>query len=350
MSKIKKINVAVFMGGKSSEHEVSLKSGTVVFNSLDTAKYNLKPVIIQKNGSWRMPSGFGVTLKSPMKTYPPGTALDILVREKVNVVFLALHGSYGEDGTIQGLLEMSDIPYTGSNVLASSLAMHKVKTLEIYEYYGLLTPKRINFTRWDSEEKLKQIRKSAATKIKFPCIVKPVQLGSSVATFKVDKPVQLKTAMQKVVQHDTEGMIEEYILGDELTCAVLGQKPGEKPLALPPTMIVPKTSRFFDYKAKYTPGASEEITPAPISAKLTRQVQKIAVKAHEILGCGSMSRTDILLRKGKCYLLETNTIPGMTETSLYPQAAKSAGMELPELFDHVIRIAQLYHHAKKSKI
>jgi D-alanine-D-alanine ligase len=153
-----------------------------------------------------------------------------------------------------------------------------------------------------------------------------------------------------VVQHDTEGMIEEYIQGDELTCAVLGQKPGEEPMALPPTMIVPRTSRFFDYEAKYTPGASREITPAPISAKLTRQVQQIAVKAHQILGCGSMSRTDILLRKGKCYLLETNTIPGMTATSLYPQAAISAGIDLPQLFDHVILMARMYHHAKKSKL
>ena len=147
MRKTKKLNVAVFMGGRSAEHEVSLHSGSIVIQSLDKSKYNLKRVVILKNGMWKMASGFRNPTKKREKILRPGAALDQLIKEKINAVFIALHGTFGEDGTIQGMLEMVNIPYTGSNVLSSSLAMHKVKTLEMYEYYSLPTPKRITFTR-----------------------------------------------------------------------------------------------------------------------------------------------------------------------------------------------------------
>ncbi len=333
-----KINVAVIMGGRTAEHEVSLNSGIMVVKSLDKNKYNVMPVIIQKSGLWKMAG----------KVYRPGAALDQLIKKKVDVVFLAMHGPYGEDGTIQGLLEMADIPYTGSNVLASSLSMNKIKTLEMYEYYGLRTPKRVTFTRWDWPKKKDEITKKIKSKLGIPCVIKPVQLGSSVATFIVKKEKDMAHAIQEVIKRDVAGLAEEYIQGDELTCAVLGGNPGEEPTALSPTQIIPKASTFFDYKAKYTPGASNEITPAPIGRKLTKEVQAIAVKAHKILGCGSMSRTDMMIRQGKIYLLETNTIPGMTETSLYPQAARAAGMTLSELYDKVIQLALLYHRASIS--
>lgn len=328
------------MGGRTAEHEVSLNSGNMVVKSLDKNKYNVKLVIIQKSGLWKV----------ARKVYRPGAALDLLIKEKVDVVFLAMHGPYGEDGTIQGLLEMADIPYTGSNVLASSLAMNKIKTLEMYEYHGLRTPKRVTFTRWDSPKKKSEIGKKIKNKLGIPCVIKPNQLGSSVATFIVKKEKDIAHAIREVVKRDVAGLAEEYIQGDEVTCAVLGGNPGEEPTALPPTLIIPKASTFFDYKAKYTPGASNEITPAPIGRKLTKQVQAIAVKVHTILGCSSMSRTDMMIRKGKVYLLETNTIPGMTETSLYPQAARAAGMTLPQLYDKVIQLALLYHRAGKSKL
>ena len=347
---MKILNIAIFMGGRTAEHEISLKSGSMVLNSLDKNKYNIKPVIIQKNGLWKMPKGFHSKSGKSNNIYRPGEALDQLIKEKVDVVFLAMHGPYGEDGTIQGLLEMADIPYTGSNVLASSLAMNKIKTLEIYEYYGLRTPKRVTFTRWDWPSKKNEIISKIKDKLGVPCVIKPVQLGSSVATFIVKKEKDIAHAVREVVRRDVAGLAEEYIQGEEVTCAVLGGNPGEEPTALPTTLIIPKGSTFFDYKAKYTPGASNEITPAPIGAKLTRQVQTIAVKAHKILGCGSMSRTDMIIRKGKIYLLETNTIPGMTETSLYPQAARAAGMTIPQLYDKVIQLALLYHHAGKSMI
>jgi len=338
------------MGGRSSEHEVSLRSGEIVYQSLSPRKYNLKKVVIGKDGNWTMPRGFPGLKKTTIQEYLPGRALDLLITEKVDIAFLVLHGSFGEDGTIQGFLEMAGIPYTGSNVLASALAMHKVKSLELCEHYGLLTPKRIIFNRWDWKDRAIQIQKDTTRFIKYPCIVKPVKLGSSVATFKVEKESDLIPAIKKVVQKDTEGMIEEFIQGDEVTCAVLGNVPGKAPQTLPPTMIIPETSVFFDYEAKYTPGASREITPAPISKPLTEKVQKIALQVHQILGCGSMSRTDMIIHKGKIYLLETNTIPGMTATSLFPQAAKAAGISLSQLYDRLIQIALISYRQNQIKL
>ncbi len=347
MPSSKKITVAIIMGGRSSEHDVSLKSGEVVASHLSQHKYNILKIVIQKDGNWtitRHSSG------SQGETLLPGQALDRLSTDKVDVVFLALHGTYGEDGTIQGMLEMAGIPYTGSNVLSSSLAMNKIKTLEIYEYYGFKTPRRATFTRWDTPEKTNAIIQVVTRNIHYPCFVKPVQMGSSVATFKVENESSLQGAIKDVVEHDVEGLIEEFIQGDEVTCAVLGGAPGELPRALPPTMIVPRTSRFFDYTAKYTPGATEEITPAPIGDDQTARIQTIAVKVHQILGCGSMSRTDMIIRGEDIYLLETNTIPGMTETSLYPQAAKAAGMTLEVLFDRLVELALLHYQARQIKI
>ncbi len=337
-----KLKIAVFMGGRSSEHEVSLKSGEVICSSIDTEKYSVVPVIINKNGTWNI-QPFGESLNV-------GEAIGYIKEEKISVAFLALHGKYGEDGAIQGLLEMLDIAYTGSNVLSSSLAMHKVKTLEMYEYHGFKTPKRIVFSRWDSklirEEQINKTDKS----IGFPCIVKPSQLGSSVATYKVDKVESLRKAITDVCRYDVDGLIEEYILGSEVTCAVLGGMPGESPKALPPTLIKPKKSIFFDYKAKYTSGASEEITPAPLPKNLIKRIQNAAVKAHQILGCGSLSRTDMIIRDNTLYLLETNTIPGMTQNSLFPQAANAAGISLTQLCNYLILHALRYYEMKQSKI
>jgi len=347
MPNFKKLNIAVIMGGRSTEHDVSLKSGEVVAKHLSPEKYTVQKIVIERNGNW---TWIADTEGWKSETLLPGQALDRLCAGRFDVVFLALHGTYGEDGTIQGMLEMAGIPYTGSNVLASSLAMNKIKTLEMYEYHGLKTPGRVTFTRWDSPEKTKDAIRKVNQNLGYPCFVKPVQMGSSVATFKVTNDVELENAIKDVIEHDVEGLIEEFIQGDEVTCAVLGGAPGEDPTALPPTMIVPKNNQFFDYVAKYTPGATDEITPAPIGPEKTAKVQEIAIKVHQLLGCGSMSRTDMIIRGEEIYLLETNTIPGMTETSLYPQAAKAAGMTLEQLFNRLVELSLLHYKARQIKI
>jgi D-alanine-D-alanine ligase len=277
-----------------------------------------------------------------------GTALDKAVEEKVDVVFIAMHGPLGEDGTVQGLLELADIPYTGSGVLASSLAMNKVMSGQLFQHNGLNVPQSLVFTVWDWDRSSSDVVSKVKEKLGFPCVLKPVELGSSVGISIAKTDREFKTDFQNALRYSNEVLVEEYLDGKEVTCAVLGAAGGEEPIPLIPTEIVPKTSKFFDYEAKYTPGATEEITPPrDISDEMYREIQKTAVRAHKILGCGGMSRTDMIIRNGTLYVLELNTIPGMTEVSLYPQAARAAGIDFPELLSRLTRIAIETHKLKK---
>ncbi|MFB3894804.1 MAG: D-alanine--D-alanine ligase [bacterium] len=358
----KKIRVAVLMGGKTAEHAVSLNSGMMVVNNLDKQKYLIKPVIITKTGKWIVAKNYSSTKKifknskeliNHINTKPvtTGIGIDKLLTSKIDVVFLAMHGPYGEDGTIQGLLDLAELPYTGSGVLGSSLAMHKIKTLEMLERWNILTPKRIVYAEVRSQKsEVRKIINDVKQKLGFPCVVKPCELGSSVAIEIVKHPNKLIPAIKTALRYDRQVMVEQFIAGKEITCGVLGTGFGKEPIAFPPTMIIPKTSEFFDYHAKYTAGATDEITPAPIGSKLTRQVQQIAIAVHKALCCGSMSRTDMLIKQHRIYVFETNTIPGMTATSLYPQAAKAAGIGFPELLDRLIHLAfDEYRSRKKIK-
>jgi D-alanine-D-alanine ligase len=358
-----KLRVAVLMGGKTAEHAVSLNSGMMVVNNLDKKQYLVKPVIITKQGLWLVPNSYiskPVNFKHPKelinqnntKPVTTGIGIDKLLNSKIEVVFLAMHGPYGEDGTIQGLLELAEMPYTGSGVLGSSLAMNKIKTLEMLEYWGILTPKRLVYTDYglriaDCGKIISQVKK----KIGLPCVVKPNELGSSVAIQIIKHPKDLIPAIKKALRYDRQVIVEQFIAGDEITCGVLGAGFDKEPFALPPTMIIPKTSEFFDYHAKYTAGATEEITPAPLDRNLTKKVQQLAIAVHKALCCGSMSRTDMIIQNKKIYVFETNTIPGMTAVSLYPQAAKAAGFSFPQLLDTLIALAiDEFNSRKKLRI
>ena len=352
----RKINVAVLMGGRTAEHEVSLNTGRVVVNALDKSKYNVKPVVIKKTGEWLVPKGY-LTQSTyeqldahqtdivPLST---GNALDKAIEEKIDVVFIAMHGPMGEDGTVQGLLELTDIPYTGSGVMSSSLSMNKVMSRRMFKYADLKVPKGVDFNVWDWQKRSSQIMSEVEAKVGFPCVLKPVELGSSVGISIVKSEKDFEAGLQKVLEHSNEVLVEEYINGKELTCAVLGAINGEEPIPLIPTQIIPKTSEFFDYEAKYTAGATEEITPPrDFEGEMIRRIQEIAVCAHKILACGGMSRTDVMIRDDEIYVLELNTIPGMTEVSLYPQAAKAANINFSELLDKIIQIAVETHKQKK---
>jgi D-alanine-D-alanine ligase len=352
---MKKINIAVLMGGRTAEHDISLKSGTMVVNHLDRRRYNVKPVVISRGGRWYVPRGYlGPREWSPVhgrssgqRFLPVGEALGRLLGDRVDCVFIAMHGPYGEDGTVQGMMEMLDLPYTGSDVCASSLAMDKVKAKEIYRCNRIPTPPALvlDAAEWGKNRKshLGRIREA----IGYPCFLKPVRLGSSVGLTICRDQAELLRKMPSSLRYGGRVLVEAYVEGRELTCAVLDTPGGKPAIALPPTEIIPQTRTWFDYHAKYTPGASREITPAPIGKALANRVQDIALRAHRALGCSGMSRTDMIVRRGRLHVLETNTIPGMTDVSLLPQAASAAGLSFPKLLDRIIATGMEAHRRRR---
>lgn len=316
-----KLRVGVIYGGESAEREVSLHTAEQIRKFLDKNKYHVLPIEISKTGKW-----------------PAKVALKNL-RQQIDLAFIAMHGSYGEDGTIQGLLEMLHVPYTFSGVLASSLAMDKLRTAQLVAANGVLTPRTLKATKaeWDrgSRKILPQIKKLSTT-----VVLKPNASGSSIGVQIVDRNNLTSQLITKAFRKDRELLFQEYIVGKELTAPVLGN---DQPQALPLIEIVPTLpeGQFYDYQAKYAAGGSEHIIPAPVSKRLYKQIQDTAVRAHAILGCRGVSRSDFIVTKdNKAYFLELNTIPGMTSTSLLPQSADVAGIPFPKLLDRIIKLAQ----------
>lgn len=309
-NKFKKLKLALTLGGNSSEREISLASGQQIYQYLNRKKYSVK-------------------------IYDPKFDLADLFQDgklkKFDVAFLSLHGKLGEDGTIQGLLEMLKVPYTGSGVLASALAINKIISKKIFKSHNISTPPFIYFSKYQYQK----IKDKIFQKMKLPFIVKPADSGSSIGVTLVKKESQIKVALRNAFKESNEIIIEKFINGLELSVPVLGNR------TLPIIEIIPKTGTgLFDYKAKYTPGFCEEIVPARISATLTRKIQNLAFKAHESLFCYNYSRIDLILdKKNIPWILEVNTLPGMTQNSLLPKSAKAAGIEFPELLDQIIKLA-----------
>ncbi len=306
---LNKLKVAVLYGGVSNEREISLLTGKQIGEALDKNKYEV----------------FFYDTKDELKKL----FLDC-ESKGVDVAFPALHGKFGEDGTIQGMLEILGIKYVGSGVLASALAMDKVMANKVFMSAGILIPSGLTLLGRDIDD-LK------IDEIKFPVVVKPVNSGSSVGVTIVKDKSGLKPAAAAAFKHDSRVMIEEYIKGVEITASVLGN---EEPEALPVIEIAPKTE-FFDYKAKYDPDFCEEIVPARVSADLTKKAQELGIKAHQTLGCRGLSRVDMIIRENddKIIVLEANTIPGMTPNSLFPKAAAAGGMTFSQLLDRLIELA-----------
>jgi D-alanine-D-alanine ligase len=314
--------VAVLMGGMSSEHEVSVASGTKVTQSLDRNRYDVTPVLITKEGTWRFSDD------APLDLYE---ALPELKRRGVDCAFIALHGAFGEDGRIQGMLDMLGVPYTSSGCAASGLAIDKLRSKAIVAAAGVrVAPYRaLSCGEWEADADGVMAR--IAAEYGFPCVLKSPCQGSSVGMAIVRDEAGLRGSIEDVFAYGGILMIEKFVHGPEVTCAVLDVEPSKRAVALPVTEIRPVSSEFFDYHAKYTPGASIEITPAEISPELTRQVQEMSVLAHEIVGCDIWSRNDFIIDEVGPVWLEVNTVPGMTGTSLYPQAAAAAGISYEDL-------------------
>ena len=315
------------MGGPSAEHDVSCESGRQVYEAL--AGHERIRVMIGQDGRWQIEQEAVGSL---------GATLDRLADE-VDVAFVALHGTFGEDGTIQGLLESFGISYTGSKVAASSLAMDKLRTKLVYRAAGLPIPDfAAIYGTMDPSVVTAELEK-AAERLGFPMVLKPNESGSSCG---ISFPADFASLVEAVESYRQQGrtvLLERMVEGRELTCGVIDVR-GEAE-ALPITEIIPgKDHAFFDYVAKYTPGATEEITPARISDVLRDEVQRHAVEAHRVLGCRDMSRTDFMVNEaGKPVLLETNTIPGFTKTSLLPQAAAAVGIDFAQLVELLARAA-----------
>ncbi len=297
--------IAVLKGGWSSEREVSLKTGKNIENALK--KSGLRVI--------------GLDLP-PQQNF--GHVFKKLKKVKPDICFIALHGSPGEDGTIQGALELLKIPYTGSGVLASALSFNKKFSKIIFEKVGISTPK------WFS---IKSPSEFLYHSISFPMVVKPTSQGSTIGVSITKNKKELKKAMNLAFRYDKEIIIEQFIKGKEITVGILEDKP------LPIIEIIPVGSLFYDFKAKYQKGGSKHIIPARIPKKTYSQAQKLAVAAHKALGCECFSRVDIRVREdhtrvqrdGKVFILEVNTIPGMTKTSLLPEAAKFVGIDFQEM-------------------
>ena len=302
----KKIRIAVLSGGWSKERGVSINSGKAVVGALDKEKYEIV-------------------------SFDPKDDLNVLwqQRNELDLVFNVLHGKYGEDGRIQGLLEVFGIPFVGSGVLSSAMAMNKRVTKEVYRSVGLRVPKDIILKK-EAAVSIGKIKDSLGT----PIVIKPVSEGSSIGISIMENDHDVLAGIEKAFQFDQEILLEEYVSGREITCAVLGRHHLE---TLPLVEIIPKEShQFFDFDAKYTAGETNEICPAQIDSELQNEASEMARNAHLALQCRDWSRTDMIINKDMIYMLETNTIPGMTETSLVPLAAKGNGWNLGQLLDKMI--------------
>nr|WP_238134175.1 D-alanine--D-alanine ligase [Calderihabitans maritimus] len=305
--------MAVLLGGLSAEREVSLKTGEAVYEALKSKGYNAVKVDVDRQ------------------------VVEKLKKINPDVAFIALHGKFGEDGTVQGVLEMLGIPYTGSGVLASAVAMNKIATKKILCFEKIPTPP---FMVVDSimREKLdeKTLQKQIISKINLPLVIKAPSQGSTIGVYFVKKEEELLPSLKEAFRFDEEILIERFIEGTEVTASVLGNK---DLIALPLIEIVSHTG-VYDYEAKYTPGLSEHIIPARIPPETDLAVKNLALKTYRTIGCRGLARVDFIIdRQGKPYVLEVNTIPGMTATSLFPDAARAAGIEFPDLIHKLVELA-----------
>lgn len=300
-------HVAVLMGGRSAEREVSLHTGEQVVRALEARGHDVAALDTADLGF-----------------------IEALRTGGFDVAFICLHGRFGEDGTMQGLLEILGLPYVGSGVLASALAMDKVASKHIFAAAGLPTPPAVALTAMPTDTA------SILAELGSKLVVKPVSEGSSVGMSIVHGPAELIPALELAFRHDDTVLVEAFVPGAEVTVGVLGNEVVE---ALPTLEVVPE-HEFYDYESKYIPGMSRHIIPARVSEAVRAECQRIAIAAHVALGCRGMSRADTIVTTGDdVYLLEVNTIPGMTATSLLPDAARAAGLEFPDLCTRLVELA-----------
>lgn len=356
----RRLRVAVLMGGTSAERDVSLSTGRQILDALDPEKYAV--AAIDTRDIVALPGhGSAPFLAAVERSLEPGaTGVDVYGQEepepalvpaerpnppvhvsgeRPDVVFIALHGKGGEDGSIQGTLELLGLPYTGSGVLPSALAMNKAMSKRLFRAEGIPTVPEIQARRGACRSEAELFRQVEEQLGGFPVFVKPNAEGSTFGCTLVKTPDQLSDAIALALRYDETALIETYVRGMEITVGVLetlDDPPGLQ--ALPVIEIVPQ-GEFYDYESKYAEGGSEHIIPARLPDAQRRRAQEIALRCHQVLGCRGMSRTDLIVEAGRMFVLEVNTIPGMTPTSLLPQAAEHAGIAFSALLDRLIACA-----------
>jgi len=326
------VRVAVVMGGVTPEREISLRSGAALSKSLREAGFEVVEVDVVSLSPGNEPT-FSPVAGAVAVSYEELPSL--LRREGCEVAVLALHGPYGEDGHVQALLEVAGIPYTGSGVLASALGMNKAASKRIFKAAGLSVPEGFEVSR---ETSPKEAFERAEKELGLPVVVKPTSQGSTVGVSIVRERGEMEGALREALKFGPKALVEEFIPGREITVGVMD---GKDPRPLPIIEIKPLTGTgLYDFEAKYAPGGSEHIVPARLTEAERRAVEGAAVGAFKALGCKGVARVDMRLREdGKAFVLEVNTIPGFTETSLVPEAARAAGISFPELAAMMVRMA-----------
>jgi D-alanine-D-alanine ligase len=392
---MKKIRVGILFGGRSGEHEISLLSAASVFNAIDKNKYDVVPIGITKEGRWvtaadaerllqgkfedhkhlragdpEATPGAAVLAKgeavvvppepqkhgslTPFETHASSHALTRRATDRaidVDVIFPVLHGTFGEDGTIQGLLELADLPYVGAGVLGSAAGMDKDIMKSLFRAAGLPIVKHVTLLRSEWETKAKKVEKFVESKLKYPVFVKPANLGSSVGISKVHDRKELGPAIEEAAKFDRKIVIEQGVGGRrqkarEIECSVLGNDNADASL---PGEIVPSTE-FYDYKAKYLDEGSQLIIPAKLSKGETKQVQRLAIAAFKAVDCSGLARVDFLMepKSRKIYLNEINTMPGFTAISMYPKLWAASGVSYSDLIGRLIQLGLDRHEEKKK--
>jgi len=356
------MRVAVVFGGQSGEHEVSLASARSIMAAMDRSRYEIIPIGIAHSGQW-------LTAGDPMRALsaPPSgdeaTELQVLGasgRElvpgatgrafpAVDVVFPVLHGPYGEDGTIQGLLELAGLPYVGCGVLASALAMDKIASKEAFIAAGLPVPAFRALKRRDWEDSPDAVIADVEVALSYPMFVKPANLGSSIGISKVRTQAELRSALTEAAHYDRRLLVEQAVPNArEIECSVLGN---DDPIASVPGEIVP-SNEFYDYAAKYLDGQSQLLIPAPISAETAHRVRDLSLRAFLAIDGAGLARVDFLLDavSGELFVSEINTMPGFTQISMYPKLWEASGIPFADLIDRLIELAQQRSADKRSSL
>lgn len=369
----RKIRVGLVYGGKSGEHEVSLQTALAVIRAFDHTKYEIIPFYITKQGEWRAGAALpgpverpelltfepeGKAAVSSVAAVPPqGHALQPLFGSggragdpegtPLDVVFPLLHGTYGEDGTIQGLLEMANLPYVGAGVLASAVGMDKVMMKKMFAQENLPQCVFRYFTKrqWDAERDYHLLE--IETALGYPCFVKPANLGSSVGISKAKNRDQLVAAIDEAFQYDRKVIVEEFVDAREVELSVLGN---EDPIVSVPGEVV-SSNEFYDYRAKYIDGKSAMIIPAELPEETVEELRQLAVRAFRAIEGSGLSRVDFFVRRadGKVFINEINTMPGFTPYSMYPLLWKESGKSYGELLNELVRLA-IERHEDKQKL
>lgn len=351
-----KLRVGVIFGGRSAEHDISVMSAKNILSLLSQAKYKVVPIGITREGNCLLVEDVARAIKKlerdrklsfqdviPPENIFPSEKIFSFIKQDIDLVFPVLHGRNGEDGTLQGVCELADVPYVGSGVMASALAMDKAATKKILSAHHIPVVKAQVVARRRWEDSPEEVIKYVSDEIKYPCFVKPVNTGSSIGISKVQHQEELKEALTAAALHDRQLLIETAVEGREIEVAVLGN---ETPQASVPGEIV--TSRpFYDYEAKYTDGCAQLSIPADLPARTTEKMQKFALQAFKALDCAGMARVDFFLsRSGKIYVNEINTIPGFTSFSMYPQLWEKTGIDGESLVDKLIELAMERYREK----